>query len=75
MIQDNGTGISVQGVKINNVRFADDINTVEESVERLWESVHILGNAGLRINAENTKDHGIWNTGHKQPNSDGKLTN
>jgi len=41
-IQDNGTGISVQEVKINNVRFADDIDMVEESMERLRESVHIL---------------------------------
>jgi len=35
-------GISVQGVKINNVGFADDIDMVEESLQRLRESVHIL---------------------------------
>jgi len=39
VVQDNGTDISVQGVKINNVRFAVDIDMVEENVERLKESV------------------------------------
>jgi len=32
-IQDKGTGISVQGTKINNLRFADDIDLIEESCE------------------------------------------
>ena len=31
VIQDNGTGISVQGEMINNLRFSDDIDLVEES--------------------------------------------
>ena len=34
VIQDNGTGISVQGEMINNLRFADDIDLVEESFLR-----------------------------------------
>jgi len=58
-IQDNGAGISVEGIQINNVRFADDNDMVEKSVERLKETVHILEkagkNAGLKINAEKTK--------------------
>lgn len=58
-IQDNGTGISVQGERINNLRFADDIDLIEESCERLRKSVDALEaagrNAGLRINVGKTK--------------------
>src|SRR6218665_1099096 len=36
-IQDNGTGISAQGLKINNLRFADDIDLIEESFETLQD--------------------------------------
>jgi len=38
-IQDFETSILVQGIKNNNMRFVDDINMVEENVERLRESV------------------------------------
>ena len=58
-IQDSGTGISVQGEMINNLRFADDIDMIEESWEMLEESVHVLDkagrNAGLKINVGKTK--------------------
>ena len=58
-IQDNGTGISIQGERINNLRFADDIDLIEESCDMLQKSVRILdeaGNdAGLRINIGKTK--------------------
>src|SRR6218665_1740777 len=33
-IQDNGTGVSVQGERINNLRFADDIDLLEYSQGR-----------------------------------------
>jgi len=38
-IQDNGTGISVQEERINNLRFADDIDLLDESYEKLQENV------------------------------------
>src|SRR5207245_9735570 len=59
VIQDNGTGISVQGEMINNLRFADDIDLLEESCVALQNSVKLLReagiDAGLRINIEKTK--------------------
>src|SRR6218665_389013 len=58
-IQDNGTGISVQGTKINNLRFADDIDLIEDSCETLQDSVRLLNDAGnragLKINIGKTK--------------------
>jgi len=59
VIQDNKTDISIQGKKINNLRFADDIGMIEENIERLEESVRTLDRAGrnssLKINIEKTK--------------------
>src|SRR6218665_1077132 len=58
-IQDNGRGISVQGLKINNLRFSDDIDLIEESCETLQDSVRLLNDAGsragLKINRGKTK--------------------
>src|SRR6218665_1362721 len=58
-IQDNGTGVSVQGERINNLRFADDIDLLEYSHEKLQENVHELNiaaqRAGLKINVNKTK--------------------
>src|SRR5207253_4111094 len=57
--QDNGTGISVQGEMINNLRFADDIDLVEESSVALHNCVKLLNEArieaGLRFNIGKTK--------------------
>jgi len=39
VIQDNETAISLQGEKINNLRFSDDIGMIEDIIERLEESV------------------------------------
>src|SRR5207244_3027436 len=59
VIQDNGTGISVQGEMINNLRFADDIDLVEKGCVALQNSVELLSEAGieagLKINIEKTK--------------------
>src|SRR3989454_11455300 len=59
VIQDNGTGISVQGEMINNLLFADDIDLLEESCVALQNSDNLLSEAGidarLRINIEMTK--------------------
>src|SRR6218665_686798 len=58
-IQDNGTAISVRGIKINNLRFADGIDLIEESCETLQDSVRVLNDAGnragLKINIGKTK--------------------
>src|SRR6218665_2934982 len=55
-IQGNGTGII--GSR-NNIRFADDIDLIEESCETLQDSVRLLNDAGnragLKINIEKTK--------------------
>ena len=67
VIQDNGTGISVQGEMINNLRFADDIDLLEESCVALQNSVKLLSEAGihaeLRINIEKT-DNDFWKGRH-----------
>src|SRR6218665_2312086 len=58
-IQDNGTEVSVQGERINNLRFADDIDLLDYSHEKLQENVHELNiaaqRAGLKINVDKTK--------------------
>src|SRR6218665_2963696 len=59
-IQGNGTGVSVQGECINNLRFADDIDLLEYSHEKLQENVCELNiaaqRAGLKINVDKTKE-------------------
>ena len=58
-IQDNGTGVKVQGQRFNNLRFADDVDLLEESCRRLQENFNRLNTAarraGLRVNVEKTK--------------------
>jgi hypothetical protein len=58
-IQDNGTGISVQGETINNLRFADDVDLLEENFDMLQKNVELLDRAGekanLKINIGKTK--------------------
>ena len=67
VIQDNGTGISVQGEMISNLRFTDDIDLLEESCVALQNSVKLLSEAGihaeLRINIEKT-DNDFWKGRH-----------
>ena len=41
-IQNNGTGVTIQGERINNLRFADDIDLIGDSWEALRESVRLL---------------------------------
>jgi len=51
---DNGTGISVHGIQLNNLRFADDIDVMEERRDMLQANINTLHTAeeaaGLRIN-------------------------
>lgn len=57
--QELETGISIQGTKINNLRFADDIDLIEESKDKLQEMMKTMSDngkqAGLRINIDKTK--------------------
>jgi hypothetical protein len=57
-IRDNGTGISVHGHKINNLKFADDIDLLEENRDELQgnlEKINEAGKAaGLEINIDKT---------------------
>jgi len=58
-INESRSGISVNGTQINNLRFADDIDLIDEEQERLQKNTQILqkeGNkAGLKINMKKTK--------------------
>ena len=58
-VRDSESGISVGGMWINNLRFADDIDLIDEEQERLQKNTQVLqkeGNkAGLKINMKKTK--------------------
>ena len=58
-LRDSDTGNSVQGYRLNNLRFADDIDLIEERREALQANIstlHMAGEAaGLRINIDKTK--------------------
>ncbi len=57
-VRDNGTGISVHGYKINNLKFSDDIVLVEEDRVELQGDMNQINEAGeaaeLQINIERT---------------------
>jgi hypothetical protein len=57
--QNNGTRVTIQGERIDNLRFAYDIDLIEDSWEALQESVRLLDIAGkdasLNINIAETK--------------------
>jgi hypothetical protein len=60
-VRDNGTGVSVHGHKINNLKFADDIDLLDEdrddlqgNLERINEVNEAGEAAGLQINIEKT---------------------
>ena len=58
-ISDSRSGISVNGIQINNLRFADDIDLIDEEQGRLQKNTQILqkegDKAGLKINMKKTK--------------------
>ena len=72
-IQNNGTGISVQGEVINNLRFADDIDMIEEDRDILEANVKTIDSegrkAGLEINVEKTKSMVFGNEALSDPNN------
>jgi len=57
-IKENGTGISVHGHKINNLKFADDIGLLEEDKDELQENLKQISikqeASGLEINIQKT---------------------
>jgi len=58
IIKENGTGISVLGHKISNLKFAVDIDLLEEDGDKLQENLKRLNEAGeasgLKINIQKT---------------------
>lgn len=57
-IQDNGSGVSVEGVFINNPKFSD-IDLLESDTRELQKSVDIpvLDNAGRKVASGEKKDY------------------
>ena len=57
-IRDNGTGVSVQGHLVNNLKFADDVDLLEEDRDKLQGNLERINEAGeaagLQINTEKT---------------------
>jgi len=55
---DNGTGITIHGYQLNNLRFADDIDLIDERRDMLQANINTLNatgeEAGLRINISNS---------------------
>jgi len=44
-LRDNGTGISTHGYQLNNLRFADDIDLIEERQDMLQANINTLNAA------------------------------
>ena len=57
--EDGEEGISVHGIRINNLRFANDIDIIEEDESTLERTVHSLHKEamryGLMMNTDKTK--------------------
>ena len=57
-------GIKIGGRNISNLRYADDTTLMaenEEELKSLWMKVkEEREKAGLKLNIQKTKDHGIW---------------
>src|SRR2546426_3282367 len=54
VIQDNGTGISVQSEMINNLRFADDIDLLDRKSTRLNSSHLVISYAVFCLKKKRT---------------------
>ena len=57
-------GIKIAGRNINNLRYADDTTLMAESEEELKSLLMKVKEehekAGLKLNIQKNKDHGIW---------------
>ena len=58
-IKDDDKGVSVHGIRFSNLRFADDIDLIDEDEQRLEHTLHTLNEEckryGLFINYDKTK--------------------
>jgi len=59
-VKDGEERISVHGIKINNLRFADDIDIIEENKSTLERTVHSLHKKAMKYGHRQNKDDGIW---------------
>ena len=63
-LEEAQAGIKIARRNINNLRYADDTTLMAESEEELkslWMKVkEEREKAGLKLNIQKTKDHGIW---------------
>jgi len=46
IVKDNNTGVSVQGILLNNLKFADDIDLLEECGDILQDNLRRADEAG-----------------------------
>ena len=57
-------GIKIAGRSINNLRYADDTTLMAENEEELksllMKAKEESEKAGLKLNIQKNKDHGIW---------------
>ena len=74
-LEEAHAGIKIAGRNVNNLRYADDTTLmaeIEEELKRLLMKVKEESeNAGLNINIQKNKDHGIWSH-HFMANRKGK---
>ena len=67
-IRQNICEVSIGGISINNLRFADDIDLLEEDISSLRSQIELTKNAaeqaGLLINTQQNENYGIWREKH-----------
>ena len=63
-LEEAEAGIKIAGRNINNLRYADDTTLMAESEEELKSLLRKVKEesekAGLKLNTQKAKDHGIW---------------
>ena len=63
-LEEAEAGIKIAGRNISNLRYADDTTLMAESKEELKSLLRkvkeVSEKAGLKLNIQKTKDHGIW---------------
>ena len=63
-LEETQAGIKIAGRNINNLRYADDTTLMAKSEEELkgflMKVKEESKKVGLKLNIQNTKDHGIW---------------
>ena len=63
-LEEAEAGIKISGRNISNLRYADDTTLMAESKEELKSLLRkvkeVSEKAGLKLNIQKTKDHGIW---------------